>query len=371
MGNNTSTLHKDIFKVELANVNTIVTGLINEEGSFKDPKYNMVDKCKSFQMVLESQLKKHLKVELTSLNESIYLIPQIDNVNVKGNYLKKEALCSMISSHYSQILKILLTVKQVYDVEHNGDNSLAGITLRNIRLNGNIFELHFCPMRQQDYKNAPGHDKINFVGLSGFQYFCDNILTDVERTTLVKIMRNLLDRKSKESMAKHMYCGDKLLTAKQYRDILKLNITCNPKFEKAFDSFVNTNTENFLLDIAPENPVLHIDACPEKQQLLIDTSAKTKGHKMLLNMLKKMKNEYLANINNVLKIAMEVVSLEKGQYVLKDIDSKSLVKITKLLKENISQFYIQSIINFHNLLDFAKTLNPTIVNWKDHIKYGE
>jgi hypothetical protein len=366
-----STINKDTHTKLLNQLNTIVNNLVNAKNEFKTDAYNigLADRCEKFQVVMESQLNKYLKIDLHELKDSIYLVPRSESVEKNGKYYRKPELCKIIATHYTDMLKIILTIKNVYDIEHSGDGSLARITLRNIAIKGKIFEMHYCNMTQYDYVNSRGGAKIiDFGGLKGFQYFCDNMLSDVERNTLIKIMRNLFARKKKNVIAEHMYCGDKLLSPKQYQHIMKLPVPkCNPKLAKKFDDFVNTNSENMALTVEANNPILHKSTCPERLQIIIDMSPNKKEHKKLMNMYNDMNADYISNINNVLLIATKLINVVGGEHVLKDMNSKALDKVKHDLKQNISQFYMQSIVNFQNLLDYAKELNPSIVDLKDRL----
>lgn len=379
MGNGPSSaaLHKDIFKQELEKINGIITDLVNKnEKSFNKKQYNIAIKevCESYNMMLSSQLNKHLKVDLTALKDTIYLVPKNEKLAINDTYFSKQELCGMISKHYTKIMRLLLVIKHVYDIEHFGDNSLAGITLKNIRINQNIFEIRFCDISQKMFISPEVTDKVDFAALTGFKYFSDEMLSQEERNIFIRTMRNLLARKHLTKMGEHMMCGDDLLPAKDYDEILSnikhLKVKCNPKVRDQLKHFAATQNENMHIFVAKSNPLFHESICTDKRQLLYDLSKKTKGTKKLLVLYEKVRDAYKTNIQGVLKITDELIlPSAEGGYLLRDIDAAALENIELKLKRLIAKFYFQSLVNFYALLDYSKTLKPTIVDWKDRLDY--
>lgn len=378
MGNKHSTgvIHTDIFKSELQSLNEIITGILNKEGtSFKNKSYDVSvkDVCESYNMVLQSSLKKRLKVDLKMLNDSIYLIPKNDVVSGQNNYINKSDLCHMISNHYNKILKLLLTIKYVYDLEHSGDDSLAGITLKNINFSKNILEVRYCDIAQKMYSTTGTTDYIDFSALSGFRFFCDELLTSSrERNMFLKNMRNLLARKPLKLMAQHMLCGDDLLSSQEYNVLLQngnvRNIKCNQKLNDKYMSHITSHVEDMNMYVAKDNPLLHDTTCLDKRQLLIDCSVKTKEVQTLLDLHRQMKQSYNKNISNISKLITLLVDKQSNnEYSLKDITYQELNNIETKVKKIIASFYFQSLINFYTLLDYAKTLKTHDVGWKDKI----
>lgn len=378
MGNITSTpVHKDIFKKELQGLNTLVTDLVTTDNlQFKKQKYKVAMKniCDSYNIVLESQLKKHLKVELKSLKDSIYLFPTRDAVHLKdGKTVTKDDLCKLIGSHYHRILKLLVLVKHVYDVEHHGNNSLAGIIMNNINMTPNIFEMHFCDVSQKMVHKGNG---IDFSMLTGFQFLCNDVMSKTEKTLFLKTMRNLFARKNIDALAEHMACGDSLLSAADYKEFLQYtsakHVACKQSVANNMQQFAETKEENMYMFVAKNNPMLHDSelVCSDKRQLLIDISKKTKPIKELIKKYELLQDLYKKNIAEIVSSINKLVEKDlTGGYSLRDIDAKSLEDLEVNIKKLCVKFYIQTLVGYQSLLDFAKTLNPRIVNWKDRIQY--
>lgn len=380
MGNTKSVaLHKDIFKTELKKLNDIINHVVSKnDQEFNLRRYNVAQRevCESYNMILSSQLKKHLKVELMALKDAIYIVPDVEKLELKDTFFTKQELCDMVAKHYNKILRLLVTIKYVYDLESNGDSSIAGITLLNIRKNGNIFEIRYCDSPQHFISGSLIPNKLDFNTLVGFKYYCSEMLNTTEKNIFMRNIRNLLNRTDLSKMAQHMNCGDGLLSQSDYRDILinttAKNVKCNPITMKYMKTFSETKNEHEHMDVAKNNPLFHESICTDKRQLLIDLSIKDKHkqkqHRHLLKLYAHMKEDYNKNINEIYNLINQLVKEENGGYVLKDIDAHTLDQIEMRVKRLIAKFYFQSLINFYNLLDFAKTITPTIVDWKDRLK---
>lgn len=361
------------FKEEFNNLNSVVSSIINEKNTFKKPEYNtsLDNVCAKYTVVLESELKKHVKVELQDLKDSIYLIPHANHVympKTKESGLQKSTLCSLISNHYTKILKIILLIKYVYDLEHNGDRSMAGMTIRNIRLEKNkIMEITYCITDQY----FTGDDKIDLRDLEGFSFFSENFLTGMQRERFFQNMKMLLERKKKEKTAEFLACGDTLIKGEEYKSFLRQpKGKCNPVVNERFNAFIKdkvvSGKTDYTVNVKPNNPVLHYKACAEKRIMLIDL--KVKSSKEVVALYEKMQNDYVKNIDLVLKCLLEIVEHKgDGHYVLKKVDTESLNVIQKKLVQYIAKFYFQSLSNFHALMDKAKEVPHFTLGENDKI----
>lgn len=387
MGNSkskgTSTAEFKVFAKEQEDLNKIVSSIVNKENVFANKSYNVGDpeQCGKYTMVLESQLKKHLKIDLKNLKDSIYVLPSEDSVKLQDAYLKKEEICKLISAHYKTILQVLTTIKYVYDIEGFGVASLAGITLGNVRFDKNMFIMQYCAVAQKQTIDMKESDPDFSTSLRGFKYYCDYLLTPSEKNTLFKNMRLLLSNTNKTKMARYLFCGDSLMTGKEYEDIFKpleLNkkqAKCQPLVGKRFTDYVNTAEENSIFNIAAFNPVLSDAMCPgnDKKTIILDCSENKAEHKKLRTLHNKMKDDYIKSLNSVLGIAKKLVKDQEGadaQFVLNNIDSKTLEAIIRELKRNVARFYIESIVNFHALFKYAKSLPSNIVDAADLYNHG-
>lgn len=348
------------FKQEFDELNSIVTQIINNQEK-------KVFDCSNYTLVLESQLQKHLKIELQDLKDNIIFIPHINHVSPKNVLLKKDELCKLISRHYKKVIEILSLIKHVYDLEHSGKNSLAGMTIRNIRVDKkNIMELSYCLMMQ----HFNTENFIDFKHLAGFEYFCEKFLDPIEKETFIFNTKMLFGRKKKEDLAKYMTCGDSLLTSDDYKNILRQNNKCDKKTKENFGAIIRKNIADddkknrYNVTVKKNNPVLHWNACGEKRIILIDLKVSTSTK--VLKLYKTMTNNYVKNVNEVLKCVLLIVdNTNNKQYVLKHLDTETLNNIQTKIKKLIAKFYLQSIGDFHALMDEAKRVPHFALNEKD------
>lgn len=369
---------KDVFAVELKELNKYVSGIVNEKNEFINNQYDFKngDRCGDYSMILESKLKSHLKVDLKNLKEAIYLVPKRDVVEIQDKFMTKEMLCKVISEHYKSILSLIQLVKQVYDVEHNGDNSLAGITLRNIRFHKNSFmEINYCDIAQKHTKRAPAAtertDALDFSELNGFKFFVEQFLSKQERNALLRNLKNIFERRNLKKLGEVLVCGDELLAQADYESLFSGHIEpktkCNVKVKKLFDEALQSSDHDLFVKVVKNNPILHTDLCASKQRLLVPINRDSKEIADLLKAYDDMKTSYLANLNSILKIVQQLIeSTDKGMtFVLRHIDSTGLTKLQQDAKRLVAIFYMQSILNFKRLFEMAKRLPSSTLNWTE------
>jgi len=390
MGNSKSRQVAAAFGKELETLNKIVTDIIvgnpNTGHELKDKRFSLGNptECGKYTTVLESQLKKHLKIELKELKDSIYLVPSSDSLKMQNEqFMNKDSICKLIATHYEKIMKLLLIIKYVYDVEGTGSASLAGITLDNVRLDGNMFVIQYCTTPQQqtvlaNQSSMPEQKDPDFAAsLRGFKYYCDYLLSETEKVNLLKNLRLLFSNTPKKHLARYLFCGDSFLTGESYKDIfspleLKNSVKCDPRMAERFVEFINTHTENTMINIAPYNFVLHEGMCLDKKTIVRDLTANTPENKKVRKLHDRMKADYIKNLNAVINIAKRVVVADgAGNFTLQNIDSEVLEQVTKEVKQTIARFYIQSIINFHALFKYVKSLKDNIISVQPLENYGK
>jgi hypothetical protein len=400
MGNSQAKLsfnkESSVFKDELKDLSKIVNDLINADDAYVSQDYDAMtkDACQQFTMVMESRLKTYNKIELQNVKDSIYFVPHEDVAEIKNEFIKKQDLCNIITTHYTDVLRLLILIKLVFDIEHHGDNSLAGVTWRNIEKRGNIVAINYCSMTQMEpvvtIRNAEksttqsGGDhtlhnnvKLNLVKLRGLQYFCDHFLDAKEKVEFMKLLYWMFARKNKNQIAEILLCGSSLLTIEDGRKIMHMSqlsktAKCAPEKAKQFKKLIETSPDpDYRFYIKKNNPIVHESTCGQPLKLFYDTSTKDKRNTTLLNKMNTLKSDYVTSLDNVLKCARHVVEMQNGKYALKNIDASTLTRVKKELKSHIIVFYLQSINNYHALLDYAKTLPVTLVNWRDLAKHAQ
>lgn len=375
-----------VFKKELVILNNIVNNIINEKNIFKNNNYNFLseDVCDKYQVVLEEELTKYLKLDVKSLGQSLFIIPKDDDNKLTKLNLNKKQICEKISNHYIKILYIMSLVKYVYNIEMDGDLSIAGIIMRNIRVLDDIMEINFCDLPHKNYtlQGTSEAYKINFGKLEGFKFFVDYFLDKSEAQAFIGVIRTILARNNKQKVESTIcnYVANKQFKPADIKVLEDLyltrfgnKLTCSPvkKISKTGGTFEESNSNlnskknksiqhNISLGvfISKDNPILSKDLCFAPRKIFIKTST-TEG-RQVLQLYNNMKNNYNKNISKIVNLLDTIVVAHKDNtYSLKDIDKNALDSVLESVKINIKSFYLQSIIDYQNILDKAKLI-PSI-----------
>lgn len=367
MGSGQSTMNNktnNIFSKELSKLNEIVNKVITKDDKFLNPDYNFLfeDVCKNYTILWEKELNKHLKVNLHNLSGSLYLLPKKDIVVSKEDDIEvnKQDLCKNISKHYVKILYVMSLIKTVYDLENDGDNSLAGILRRNINIVDNIMELSYCSVPHKDYDAQPT-DKINFSHLQGFDIFIKHFLSPVEKYAFLEQFKSIFARKPRSKIVDAI-CHDSLVPLDMYENIYskkfasKHSIVCKDNSNKKRHF---KNDIDLLFEVATDNPILHTHYCFSTKQLIIPLNKNNHEVRELLELYSSMNTHYQTNVDKVVNIMYSLVERKGDKFELKNISNDELTNIITKVKQEIVIFYIQSIVDFHVLLDHAKKI-PSI-----------
>lgn len=372
MGNGSSrTADHNVFKNELSLLNTIVNNILSEQDVFKNNDYNFLsqDICDKYQVILEEELEKHLKLSVKELGTSLYIIPKdADSTDklTKMNLTKKQ-VCEKVSNHYIKILYVLSLIKYVYNIEMDGDLSIAGIVFRNIRVLDDVMEINFCdlPHRNYSFKGSLETYKLNFAKLEGFKFFVDYFLDRPEASAFVSIMRSILARSSKQKFSSLVchYISNKSLKPEDIKNLEAMylkkygsRLVCNKK-EPGMETPKRPSKQPINMDIFvnKENPILAKEHCFAPRKVIIKTS--TTDGKQVMELYDQMKKNYVDNVNAVVGLLDHlVIHTKNGGYELKDIDKTMLDSIIEQVKVRVKTFYIQSIVDFQTLLDKARLI---------------
>lgn len=363
--NNRST---QVFEKQLVGVNNLLNKLLTADGRYADPNYNFLfeDTCQNYTMVWEKELDSHLKVDLENVHGSIYIVPKKDIVEDESNNTRatKHELCKEIAAHYVKILYMLTLIKRVYDLENNGDNSIAGIMERNVTIVNGVMQIQYCSIPHKDYVSEGTAANVDFQNLEGLHVFVENFLTPVERHAFVEQMKSVFARKQRYRV-EEIVCNDSLVPIEDYNKIYANKYPNKPFVCDNARKFKRTNAGgavDLMFAVAENNPILHSKHCYAQKQLVIPLDTKANGIKYLIELYKDMHRHYELNITEVLRVIGRLVVLnpETGNYKLRDISSPELEDVIRDLKKVIITFYVQSIVDFQVLLDFALTLDSTL-----------
>jgi hypothetical protein len=366
MGNKISMPTSNIFQNDLVTLNNIVNNILTEDNQFKNPNYSFLyeDVCKSHTILLEEELSKHLKVSLKSLGTNLYLLPQSDDVTTsQGTKISKKDICKKISSHYMRILYMLTLVKYVYDLEHHGDLSIAGILFRNIKIEDGLMSISFCSMPQKDYTQTTQDYKVDFGTLEGMTFFIDYVLEKGEAKGFIEVLRAILSRTSK-SVIRRNICNLVSKNGLSKQSLKEIESIYTSKFKSSLHcelSPINNKAEkvssirkkpNLYMKIEKDNPVFQKEYCYNVNQFIIRLDSKNKE---VIDAFKTMQNNYKKNVKSIESLIDKLVMKTKeGKYELHDITKLDLDKVVADIKTTIKVFYLQSIVDYQNLLDVAK-----------------
>ena len=378
MGNLTSKQNenfKGVFGKELELLNNICYSIINKDtNKFNKNEYNMFmnELNNNHLLILEKNLNKHLKVDLENLNSSLYFVPKqqpnvIDFVSDKGmfskenKFIKKSEIASMIGNHYSSILNMVKTIANVYDIEGGGDYSIAGIVQRNIKLENDLLVVNYCNMPQFDYKDNKKVDKVNFSNLKGIKLLT-GMMTKDEANAFTKHLGLILSENSPTSKLEDSIC--KMNTQYKTNDFSKLyktkkgiSLDCSTK-----KHFSNSSELDFFLSVSKNNPILAANKCLDKKKVIINMKDKniSKQSKQLYKLYDTFQSNYKKNINNVFTNLYDVIDIKN--FIIKDISNLDLQNSMINLKQHLIKFYMNSLMDYKNLLNHAKKIGSVNIN---------
>lgn len=381
MGNQHSIVNenlKGVFGKELKELNELCYKIISKEDSnkFTNKKYNMFinELYDNHVLVLEKQLNKHLKVDLEQLNSSIYFLPknQKNVINVeqdkgffsksKNEFIKKSDLTKMISDHYSTVLNMVKMITQVYDLEGGGDYSIAGIVKRNITMENGLLVVNYCNIPQFDYHNNQRVEKVNFGNLKGVKLLTTLMSKDESRAFTKHLNALLSDNTSQQKLQKTICDNNMLYDTKEFSDLFKnskgISVDCSKN-----NFYSNVEEQDLFLSVSKNNPIFSANKCLDKKKVIINLTDKniSKQSKKLHQLYNTFTNNYKSNIQNVFSNLYDVIDVKNG-FTIKDVSNNELQNTLKKLKIHIMKFYINSIVDYKNLLTQAKKIGSVDVN---------
>lgn len=359
---------KNVFEKELKGINDIVNKIVGADNTFVHKEYNFLshDVCNRYQVVLETELAKHLKVHLSEFGSQIYIIPKEETTSSQMRMTKSQ-ICERISNHYISILYVLSIIKFIYNIENNGDRSFGGIIFRNVRIVNNMLEVIFCDVKQQDSSHKKNPGRVDLAKLEGFKFFTNYFLSKEESRGFMKLMRAIMGRNGK-GVIKAAICeciNANTLDAREiqmlavlYKKHFKEEFMCFGPAKKALDSALNPEKSvkrdvDTSMVIVRSNPVFESSMCDAIDNRVVDLSTK-EGKEIKLHYDAMVAN-YRRNIDEVHAILQKlVVKHSSGDYRLKDIDGETLQNVIKETKSAVRRFFLASILDYQHLLDMVK-----------------
>ena len=313
-----SKINKEMYKINKIINDIITTATTNSYYS----------KCYNMEIININQLYKFKKIEVSKI-ENLLLIP-------KSEISTKKEYCDKIVSHYKRILQLIHCIKQIYDLENNGKNSISAIISKNINVDDKRIKLLSCESYQTDVQFF--QRGVNFSQLSGFDFFVKNILTDSESKLFLNQAQVMLDKYDKKKLKKYV-CKDLIVDTNQHSNIHKEKFNCYQGGGR--DIYIKVNREN---------PVFNWNTCSRLQ------TYQSEPLKHIVSLIKESRRNYINNLNQVLGMLNQMVYYDKSakKYNLKPLNYYHLNQIEIKLKQIVIIFFMQSLADYKNILNTIK-----------------
>jgi hypothetical protein len=344
---------KHVFASELQTVTDVIDHVLRSDNTFVAEDYNFLTRetCDRYTFVLQSQLNRHLKIDVQHLHDSVILVPKAERVAASDQktVIDKKELCQTIAQHYVKLLYVLCLVKYVYDVENSGDFSVAGIVRRNTRRVGDLLEVNYCSLPQKDYERKD--KRVHFGALKGLQFLVEHFLAPEEQRTFLAQLRMIVARSANPDALQRIACHDvNLLRPRDYQALYgPMTLRC-PKTAVAPEND-RPAAADMAFHVAPFNPILSSDVCMSKKKIVVQLSA-SKPTALAYERLHK---RYAENVRDVEALLARLVAKKKtGAYELRVISDAELDAIVADVKSIVAKFFLASVLDYQRLLDVAR-----------------
>lgn len=311
------------------------------------------EKCDAYAMVTDAQLSNSFKKdELIALGENVLAIPKtMDDAN-------KADWCKVISKHYNRMLTLIRLVNAVHDTHNNGAESLAGIVFRNLYIRNNVIEIFFCAVPQDSQGNSVvgaaakeivhPHAKgqsltaqdvfVDFKNLKGVRLLVESVLTSKEAQIFLQELQFVLHQSSGPEF-RRVVCNDELVD----RDALFPGVECKDMWGHLAEKPVE-----YMLTVPSNNPVLDNRYCQMVRKVVVPISA---VHVQYKNLRRNYHNNIAKVFDIVEKDLIERPTAES--YRVRNLTAGQLDAIERKLKSAVVTFYLQTVVDYHALLNRA------------------
>lgn len=316
-----------VFEEDLKKLNTMVFGMMNADNLYRKEAYNMFlrKRCSAVSLVTKKKLERHSRFNLRTLGDELVMIPHEDDT------LDKRELCSRISMYYVRLLRMLYTVKYVYDLEHHGDYGVAGIIMRNIVVKQGIVHVRFCASAQEQ----PGtfNMGVDFAQMSGFEVFVHELLEPREREVFMQHFKELLNARNIRHLRRWVK-RDMLVSASKYSEIYGTNMKRG--------GGVAESRGSLFVKVAPANPILAWSTCTSP------TSLSAKTNRPIMKAVEKMRRRYRESVKEIEGILASIVTPD---FELRQMSEGDLLGTERRLKSAIVVLYVESFVNYRTVFD--------------------
>lgn len=317
------------FKEEKESIQALVKELYS--------KPDLGEICETYIPVLESQLRKHLRIELVELHDTIIMVPQREGIDINAKYRKKEEICQKISQHYKRIIDLVRLIVSVYNIEENSPRmNIAEICLANTNLGKRQLEVTVClEHRQFEIQGADGKlirnsdsQRVDISSLVGLTEFVE-ALKD-EKVAFLNSLQNLLGLHEKPFCSK----------------MFKIpGCKTRPEHEPP-------GSASMSMKLHEQNPIFSNDLCQDRVKVFVTSDSPAWNEAKRL--YRKLHEEYGNGLKGIKDVLQELLT-GKGSLRSKTITltEKELGALEHRAYELIMNFYFGSLTNYYNLMDLA------------------
>jgi hypothetical protein len=349
MGNSASTQDNLIstFAKEIAVCDNMITSVMEDRRSVIDSK----DRCMNdFNLLLKADLNRHLKLDIKSLKDTVYFVPNSQALHSKtAAFVTKDDLCNEISTHYGRIVKMVGVMQSVYSTGTKGVHSFLDRVLSSVvEVDG-----QGCPRTIRICRELTGGtDLMDEVGgLRGFH----DMLSPTEKGIFSDHLNRLFSNPSDASNLRDAaVCGDVLFSHFDYRDVFPKETSKARALAASAPAcqLYREKTHLFPTELAqrPASRVLpfaHSASCAKVRELKVNTDKQKEAKRILSEMKRRM----AVNLRKMKAVLSEIVQPAGQAYQLRHLTAVQLDAIETKAKKIVAAYYLSSLSSFNELCD--------------------
>ena len=348
MGNSASSTAQDgliaTFSKELAVCNGMITSIMEDRRSFIDSK----DECMNgFNLLLKADLKRHLKLDIKTLNDTVYFVPNSHALHSKSaTFVTKEDLCAEISGHYGRIIKTVQALQAVYSTGTKGVDSFLDHVLSSVV----EVDAQGCPRTVRVCRSLDeGAETAGQIGgLDGFL----EMLGATEKGIFADHVNRLLDRNDALLLGHAAACGDVLFSHSDYKDVfpketartrsLPANAPACQLYREQTHLFP---TEMVRRPASRTLPFARSTSCSKVRELKVHPDKLKEAKRVLSEMRRRMGN----NVRKMRAVLAEVVQPAGSTYQLRHLTAVQLDAVEAKAKRLVAAYYLVTLGAFNEL----------------------
>lgn len=221
---------------------------------------------------------------------------------------------------------IINCVHEVYDVNNYGHDSLVTTILNNIEMTKHKIKIKECKSKQFKWwwydKNEV---KYNVFLIPGIKCFVNTLLSEEESKIFVSQLKEIFREKPRVDRLQEAICKDKIIQHKTYERLYRRIIHC---------AIGGYNYNKLDITVDKGNPILSENMCKKKHMNEIGSKEQFK------NLVITMVSNYDKNLKKISEV-MNKLETARG---------KELKVVITKIKRTIMLYYLQSIIDYKNIL---------------------